>query len=268
MVEYIEDTVFLNVLTNFLLLLLAQKFVSQKANYLKTFCVSLIGVFSVVLRIFLTFSNLYFVLINIILYLIMSCILVEKYSSKTFLLFSFVVIFSNFLIVGLFAFAEVFCSGICLSVTKIILCFLTFKILSSIIKQFYKKRKLISFYYNLTLQNGENKYDIKAYLDSGNLLQDDETGLSILLLNFETFNKLFGKSATVIDYLKCRLDKKIDGKYISFSTVSSSSKMFVCHIDKVFKNESNKREELHLLVGFSNTFNGKDYEALLSPLAL
>ncbi|NCB48587.1 MAG: hypothetical protein EOM55_03105 [Clostridia bacterium] len=268
MVEYIEDIIFLNILTNFLILILAQRFVCQKVNFLKTFCVSIIGVFSSVINIFLTISTLYLVVVNIILQLIMSCILVEKYYSKTFLLFSFVVIFSNFLLNGLFSFAEIFCQGTLLNLAKTFLCVCSFSLLSSIIKQFYKKKKLVSFYYNLTLQNGENKYDIKAYLDSGNLLQDDETGLSILLLNFETFNKLFGKSATVVDYLQSRLDKKIDGKYITFSTVGSKSKMFVCHIEKVLKNENNKREELHLLVGLSNNFYDKDYEALLSPLAL
>ena len=112
------------------------------------------------------------------------------------------------------------------------------------------------------------KCNIKAYLDSGNLLQDDETGLSILVLNFTTFNKLFSKNATIIDYLKSQLDKKINGKYILYQTVNNSSKMFVCQIDKVFKIENNKREELHLLIGLSTNFQGKDYDALISPLAL
>jgi len=268
MVKYIEDIVFLNVLTNFLLLLLAQRFVNQKINYFKTFLVSLIGLFSVVLDIFLTISTVYLVLIGVILFLIMSCILVENYSTKTFSFFSFVVIFSNFLIVGLSAFAQIFFQGTYLTVAKILLNLFSFKLILSAIKQFYKKKKLVGFYYNLTLEYMGKNFKIRAYLDSGNLLQDDETGLSILLLNFETFNKVFGKNTTVIDYLQSRLDKKIDGKYIKYSTVNCSSKMFVCHIDKVFKIENNKREELHLLVGLSKSFYGKDYEGLLSPLAL
>ncbi|MGN0798211.1 MAG: sigma-E processing peptidase SpoIIGA [Christensenellales bacterium] len=138
------------------------------------------------------------------------------------------------------------------------------------ISQFYKKRKLNHFYYNLRLVVMGKGYDITAYLDSGNLLQDNATGLPILVLDLDTFLKIFEDKISVVDILQKRLDSKLSGKYISCQTTHGMGKMFVCEIDGIYSKESKMaNKELHALVGFGNFgFAKKDCQGLLSPLAL
>jgi hypothetical protein len=268
MIEYIEDIVFLSLLSNFLLLILAQKIVNQRPKIAQTFFASTVFLVGVFFQIKFNFSTFHLVLLDAVLSFLMSCIVVENFSKKSFFLLSFTLICLHLLIFATFEIVEVFVGGSLAFFVKIFVLCLMFSLLSNATKVFYKAKKLNSFRYNLCLELAEKHINITAYLDTGNLLQDDETGLPILVLNLPTFQKLFGNNATLIDYVTNNLDKKIAGKYISYSSVSSSAKMFVCGIDKVSILHKNSREELHLLVGLSGNFCTSDCDALLSPLAL
>lgn len=268
MIEYIEDFLFINLLTTFLLLLLTQLFVRQKVVLIKTFLVSLIHLTNIFLQVFFSLSFFHCLLIELLLVMLMSTLLVQKFSRKTLFLFATVFFSLKLLTNGLFVITDVLFNGNMLFISKLFIILFQFLLLKSASKEFFKKRKLAKFFYNLTIQYNGKTHFLTAYLDSGNLLQDSATGLSILVVNFDTFQKIFKDKINLIDHFSSRLDKKIDGKYISFSAVGTLSKMFVCKVDKVFKVEKNSREELHLLVGLSKGLLSHEYEALLSPLAL
>lgn len=268
MTNYIEDTLFLNFISSLSVFVLSQKIVGQKTCFIRTFFVSFICLIAPILEIFFNISLVYIIVVKIILYFIISCLLVERYNAKSFLFLSVVIIILSPVYYFATEFTKVFFANEnILFFAQIFLLYLCFAIFYSAFKQFYKRRKLANFYYDLTINYKGKNHFVRAYLDSGNLLQDDETGLSILLLNFATFHKIFCKNATVLDYLQNRLDRKLDGKYINFSTVNSQSKMFVCYVDKVFVNGL-KEDELSLLVGLSSNFCISGCDALLSPLAL
>lgn len=267
---YIEDAILQNVIINYTLLSISEKMILQKGKFMRTFFVSFFGSMIAVLITFFNMPNIIQIIIKILSGLIMCLILIDKVVFKKFLLLFFVFLSFTFLMGGLIiAFENLFNVTINGLICALII-FVFYIILKAIIKEFYKKKQLNNFYFNLKLENHGKNFDVRAYLDSGNLLQDEETGLSILIINFETFSKLFGDKVTVMDFLQKKLDKKIKGRYISFSTVSGESKMFVCNIDKVCTLEKNKNEkQINVLLGITNNyFKNKDCEALLSPLAL
>lgn len=152
----------------------------------------------------------------------------------------------------------------------IVFLFVCYVCCKKVIQQFYKKRKISNFYYNLRLVFMGRDYDITAYLDSGNLLQDSATGLPILVLDLDTFLKLFEERVSVVDVLQKKLERKLNGRYISYQTTYGEGKMFVCEIDGIYSKENKMPyKELHALVGFGNFgFAKKDCQGLLSPLAL
>ena len=209
-------------------------------------------------------------LVNITVIILILLLSLGKDKPNNFLLYIFTFVFSKYLYIGIgIAFSKLFEWKLQGNLLMGLL-FVCFTIFKKLIKQFYKKQKLNNFYYNLNLNVMGKKYDITVYLDSGNLLQDEETGLSILVLDLNTFLKIFEDRISVIDILQKRLDKKINGKYITCQTTNGNGKMFVCEIDGIFSKENksaNKR--LHALVGFGNFgFQKKDCQGLLSPLAL
>ncbi len=267
---YIEDAIIQNIVINYTLLSISEKAVLQKSKFWKKILASIIGTLFAILITFFKLNAFFEIIIKLLSGLVMALIIIDKFVFKKFLLLFIVFISSTFLMGGLIIAMEYLFNVSINGLMSAGIILLFYFILKGVIKQFYIKRKLNKFYYNLLLTNGEKTLDIKAYLDSGNLLQDDETGLSILVINYSTFSKLFDNKVSVMDYLQKKLDKKIKGKYISFSTVGGVSKMFVCNIDKVMTYEKGEeKKEIHVLLGIgTKCFKSNDCDALLSPLAL
>lgn len=282
MVVYIEDAILDNLVINSIILFLSLFSLRQKIKILKVICASLLGC---VVSIALTFFSLPLfltILIKFLLGLILSSIVIQKFSFK--LLSLFYVVFLTFtFVMGGFCFFIIYLFGgevysitnmtynlpISLGVIFIFLGIYAFLLIHAI-KVFYKKQKLASFYYDVILHIQNKKIKIKAYLDSGNLLQDNLTGLPILIVNFNTFNKIFNGKVSVFNFLKNTLNQTIKGRYIDVSTISSNGKMFVIEPNKVeIKQDGTQLKEIKVLVGVSsNTSKSGQFEALLSPLAL
>lgn len=268
---YIEDAIFQNLIINYLLLRLSENALLQKVKKIRIILASVIGTILTILINFYTLYSLINVCIKILIALIMTFICVERFIFKKISLFFAILLSSTFLMGG-------FCLGIenlfnisMNGFLTILMTFIYYKLLNNVLIQFYTKRKINHFYYNLKLKNKGKEFKIKAYLDSGNLLQDDETGLSILVVDYNTFNSLFENKVTLMDLLQNKIDKKIKGKYITCSTVGGKSNLFVCEIDKVVAlDERNleKNKEIHVLVGVGmQSFKNKECSALISPLA-
>ena len=267
---YIEDAILQNLIINYTLLSISEKTILQKQKILRTIGVSIVGTLFAVALTFFNIPSIFQIIIKILSGLIMCLMLIDKVVLKKLAFLFFVFLSFTFLMGGLIiAFENLFTISINGLISALII-FGFYIILKSIVKQIYRKKHLNNFYFDIKLENSGKNFDIKAYLDSGNLLQDDETGLPILIINFETFTKLFGDKITVMDFLQKKLDQKIKGRYISFSTVGGEAKMFVCNIDKVSTLEKNKQERpINVLLGITNNyFKNKECEALLSPLAL
>lgn len=265
---YIEDAILQNVIINFMLLEISQKAILQKCRKLKTFFVSILGACFAVGLTFFQFSTFLTFAIKMICGILMTVIMIKNFKLKQFLLFYFVFLSSTFIMGGLCMALQNLFQNKLSGVVIVLAIFVFYIILKNLLKQFYVKKKLNNFYYKLQLILSDKKVNIKAYLDSGNLLQDKSTGCPILIIDYKTFEQLFGEKISIIDYLQNRLDKKLKGKYLNYQTVNGQSKMFVCSIDKVILKTNNNIEELNVMLGLTSNFDTSfDCQGLLSPLA-
>lgn len=280
---YIEDAVFDTTAINFVILLLSLYSLRQKISILKCVISALVGcLFSIALT-FLQLNYYIDILVKLLCGLIMCVIVINKLSFKTLGLF-FVVFLSFTFLMGGFCFFIIYLLGgevyslekmnynlpISLGLLSILIGVYVF-FLIKVIKIFYKKQKLDSFYYDLFLKVNEKELKLKAYLDSGNLLQDSQTGLPVLIISYNTFLKMFKEKINIIDFLNNKLDHKIKGKYITAGSVNGNRKMFVFKAESIsIKLSNGQAKDLHMLVGVSggNFSSDNSFDALLSPLAI
>lgn len=283
MVVYLEDAIFDTTIINFVILYLSLYSLRQK---IKIYKVILSALFGCLLSIGLTFFTLPQWL-NISSKLlcggVMATIVLPNFSFRLLSVF-FLVFLSFTCLIGGFCFFIIYLlGGEVYSLTSmsynlpISLGFITILIwlyvffLIKIIQIFYKKQKLESFYYDIKLCANYKTIKIKAYLDSGNLLQDPKTGLPVLILNLKTFLKLFEDKINAIDCINGKLPIKIGGKYIDFYSVGKMEKLYVFEPQMVQLATKNniQQKKLNVLIGVSiNNFNNQNFDALLSPLCV
>ena len=267
---YIEDVL----LQNFMLLYFSLSIAKQILKETKYFWFEILSCFvGSILIIFFAVLNLekwLSMLTNFTIVLFVSTLSFGKDNPKHFLIYIITFIFSKYLYIGIGCMISQLFEWKLLGNLLVGILFICFVVFKKIIQQFYKRQKISNFYYHLKLNVFGKNYNITAYLDSGNLLQDNETGLSILVLDLNTFLKIFEGRVSIVDILQKKLDKKIKGKYITCQTAAGNGKMFVCEIDGIFsKQNNNTNKKIQALVGFGNfVFQKKDCQGLLSPLAL
>ena len=278
---YIEDAIFDTTVINYVLLYLTFFSLRQKTNWKKFLASALIGTALSLVLTFVKMPLFLSVIAKILTALIMLTIASNKINFKSFCVLFLVFISFTFLLGGFCFFIIYLLGGEVYSLSKMsynlpislglitILISIYVFFLINVVKIFYKKQKIDCFYYNLNLTANNKTKKIKAYLDSGNLLQDPESGQSILVLGLNNFLEIFKDKITVVDYLNAKLDAKIAGKYISFSSVGVSRKMFVFKPNNVELIENNSKKNLSVLVGVgTNNFDKNNFDALLSPLSM
>ena len=279
---YIEDALLDTTVINFVILYLTVFSLKQKIVLVRLILSALLGsIFSLLLT--LVSMSLFITLsLKLISGLIMVAISINFFDFKTFFL-SFLVFASFTFLIGGFCFFIIYLLGgevysiatmsynlpISLGlITLLIGLYVLFLI--KIIKVFYKRQKLNNFYYDLYLSVNNKTKKIKAYLDTGNLLQDPNTGQPILVLGLNRFLDIYKDKVNIIDCLNGRLHLKIKGRYIKFNSAASYNQMFVFKPKSVeVAQKNNQKKVISVLVGVGcNNFNKNDFDALLSPLAL
>lgn len=279
---YIEDAIFDTSIINFVILYLTMFSLRQKISWLKIISASLTGTLFSLLLTVVSMPLILTIAAKLITGLVMLVISTSKIDIKSFFVVFLVFISFTFLLGG-FCFFIIYLLGgeiyplskmsynlpISLGVITLLISVYVY-FLINVVKIFYKKQKIDCFYYNLSLTANNKTKKLKAYLDSGNLLQDPNTGQSILILSLNNFLEIFKDKITVVDYISSKLDKKINGKYINFSTVGQKNTMFIFEPNKVEILKENKtKQNISVLVGVSsNNFSKNDFDALLSPLCI
>lgn len=142
-------------------------------------------------------------------------------------------------------------------------CYVTIGVINYIIK----KQKIKKFVYEMKIFYKDKTYKIAAYLDSAHNLIDPITNQSVIIINFETFNKIF--KLPMEKLLAKDTASLSNAHYIDYKTINKTSqKMLVFSVDKIevdlVKNKLKKENALVGLsfVNFKNNFN---CDALISP---
>lgn len=278
---YIEDAIFDNLLINFTILSLTLFSLRQKVNFWKVLLSSFFGCFVAVTLTFFNFTYALQILIKILTGLIMCLIVVKNFNFANISLLFIVFLSFTFLLGGFCFFIIYLFNGkmvnlvtlnynlpISLKLIFVLLGLYVFFLIRAI-QVFYKKQKIETFYYNLEIFCNNKKIKLKAYLDSGNLLQDSDSGLPVIIVSFNTLNKLFFNQISILDFLTNNLNHKIKGKYINCNNVTTNSKMFVFEPNSVVLKEKNGQvKKLNVLIGVANSNFNNSFEVLLNPLAI
>ena len=279
---YLEDAIFDTTAINFIILLLSLFSLRQKIPILKCLFSALFGCLISIIITFVNLNSYVNLLIKILCGILMCVIVINNFNFKSLSLLFLVFLSVTFLMGGFCFFIVYLLGGEIYSLTKMsydlpislgvlsILIGIYVFFLVKIIQIFYKKQKLSNFYYDLYLTANGKDFKIKAYLDSGNLLQDSQTGLPVLIINFSLLTKIY-KEVNIIDFLNYKLYHKIKGRYILANSVNGSKNMFIFQADQIYTKLNNGQvKNLHMLIGVTNSNFIKDnsFEALLSPLAI
>lgn len=276
---YIEDAIFNTLIINCVILFLTQFSLKIKFKFWKTFLASFFGCMYAIMLEKFNFYNEALIILKICCGLIICTFMVPKFTFKNVLCYFLVFVSFTFLLGG-FSYAILFLIvgenyslqnlmsnppylfSIIYILMAVYICFLV-----KVIKFFYKKQKVENYIYNLKIICNNKKFYLDGYLDSGNFLVEKNTKLPIIIVNSKTFFKIF-KNINILDALKCKLDKKISGKYIDYSTISGSDKIFIFKPEKAYIKENNNYKSIDIYLGFSFKFDvkNKNFDVLLSPL--
>ncbi len=272
---YIEDAVFNSAVINGVILFLTQFSLKQKIAKTRTIFTACFGsVLPIILQYFV--PNIYdnWVL-KIALGLFMCAFLQKKFIFKNYFLFFLVFLSMTFLLGGFCFFVLFLIKGEVASFAQsppvdfgviVLLVGIYTYFLINVIRHFYKRQKIEKFYYDIKIMVKGNTCVLRAYLDSGNFLQDKVTNLPVAIINLKSFLKLFNDKSLIVNFFNGNLDCVIEGRYIEFYSVSARNKIFVFKPDKVVEADKNASRNFDLLIGVGvNCFNNQDFDMLLSP---
>lgn len=130
-----------------------------------------------------------------------------------------------------------------------------------LIRHFYMHKKHLRFEYSVSFCCGQNVYKGIAYLDSGNFLQDDLTGLPIVIIDYHIFLHLTGIKLNDLFEQKYHLK---NSHYVDYDALGTIQKMLVFEIDSV----EIEGEEARCLLGLNIKGFDAGYNAILSPLVV
>ena len=101
-------------------------------------------------------------------------------------------------------------------------------------QKFYKKKLVENFEFCAKIAHGNKKIECKAFLDSGNLLFDEQTNLPINFVSLVIFEKLFD-DLSFEDVLRKseKLKKLSQAHFANFDTFGGSGRVFVFQIDEL-----------------------------------
>ncbi len=264
MTIYIESFLLQNLLINFCLLRLVYLTTKSGTKFYKMLISSIFATFfSVLGAIFI--KNV--IILNIIKFLsaIIMIRVAFKCSKKQFV-FNFILLFIYTYALGgivttfagtsyLTSFGVVISSKINLNIVAICVITLSY-IFELVVKHIKFKINTNNLIYPITLYKDKNKVKLFAYLDTGNLLNYNNSPVIVIDLN--SYLKLTNKN--LIDYFVT------PGEYAKTATVNGNSKLKIEKIDKLEICVDGKNKIYNnQFVAVSNSFKNTNYQALLNP---
>lgn len=125
---------------------------------------------------------------------------------------------------------------------------LVFGFVTKTLVDFLKSKKTNDrFEYDVTLHVGKERFVAKGFLDSGNQLCDDQSGLPVVIVTSQKLQKFFGDKIADQLLSKCGLLK--NPHYTKFATLSGGvQKMIVFGIDGFFVDN----KEYDVMIGLGN----------------
>lgn len=264
---YIEDTVFSSFIIDYLLISLSINMTQNKIKFWQKVAGSVFSVTCSIVMSIVDIHNVFLIFIKLFIGIGVSIICVERFCRKELCIFYIVFILFSFLMSGALSVMQALFFLPISPLIAMTFIFIFSIIIKRLIKRFYYSRRINQFSYYIKIRQGERTLNIKAYLDSGNLAIDPLTSSPIVILDFDTFSRLFNIS--IVDYLSRSIKDRLRGRYIHINGINSSNEMFVVKVDEMYILKQGSLVKIDALVGLSLTSHfASNHHALLSPLIL
>lgn len=252
MILYIEDTIVVNVLLNFIILYLTSKICFSGAKLFYIILSALIGSILAIFYPLLNVSGIVLLLLKTIISVVMIFIAFQFKSVKK-IIFELLVFYG---ITALFG-GVIVAININFKITNNTLSFILiisiciFYLSNLVINNIIKKKQHHTFLYKTKIQSNGKEVNLLAYLDSGNNIKDKD-GKPIFVITKEVLIKLFGIENFIKIY-SGKINILKNASYIKIGTVSNYNSLLIFTVDKVFvKNENKEVEFDEVSVGISN----------------
>lgn len=148
--------------------------------------------------------------------------------------------------------------------------YVVYGILNILIRKLFKHRDMKQFLYDAEIEIFGVKIECKAFLDSGNRLYDDKSGLPIVIAGIKTLSKaLSDEQMTQLVTGKTKGFK--DAHYVDCNSVGGKSKLMVFRPDEVVVYEGDKANiinDVMLGVMFKRMTDVENYGLILNPAVM
>jgi len=276
MTIYIENAIIDNMVINSLLLYFVFKTIKQKPNKWLILASALVGTGFALVMPLLTFQGVLAIFVRLFIGALMVFIVQNK-SVKRFVLFYLIFLAYTFAFGGavfgiLFMLTDTagglqfFMYNSSVSVGLLIGVVVGMALLMKLLIKFLNVRHSISGNLrDVVIHHRGEKYKILSYMDTGNRLQDPESGAPVVVISLSLFLKMFPDiSADRILLNKLSEEGIEDGRYINFSTVAGKSKMFTFAPNKLEVIKGKTHEKVRLGVSMKGFKDAVRYDALLN----
>lgn len=252
LIVYIEQVVIDNVVINYILLFLTGKILSLNIKKSRIFIASFFGMLVTLVYPLLSFDGILLLIFKTLLGIVIISISFEYKTLKKFLLIFLTFVFLTGIFGGLifaillaispdlklengtFIYTHNVPIGVYILITSIIA-----KVSFDIFSQSKKRISFKQLEYQMKVKNKGKEFDLKVFLDTGNLLLDTKTQKPVIVVSFKTFKKIFNLKTH--DFI---LGNYIipSSRYISVQFATKSARMLIFPVDSVeiFSNEKTK----------------------------
>lgn len=273
---YIEYVLIDNLVIDFLILYLTGKILKHKFKWVRILISCVLGASSTIALSLINILSELLLAFKLLIGLVLPLFAFKFKSFKqylstffTFLSFTFLLGGACFALIGMFGSFNSNFSGYDASIPlglMLIICAVLVKIVTSLTTLIYQKRDCNKFLAKTTLTILGNAISFDGFIDSGNRLYDDKTGLPVIIVATSAFQ---GQNNNLLkEILKNPKKMARNAHFISVGTLNGETKpMLVFEPDKAEFYYQNKTIQSKIMVGL--TYRGfKDvinYDALLHP---
>ena len=238
MTVYIEDVLIENFLVTFFTLSIVYSFQKQEKSKMRVFLSCIFASLITLLYPIFNLNNIFLFLLKIFIGYIICLI---AYNGKTlknqlFFVCMFFITTSIYGGINLCIYFAIY--GNFESTKKLPTIFIVFSLyiityfLKQCQKKLYQKKNINNFIFNIKIKNNNEIIKTIAYLDTGNILTDTQTGNPVVLVNYKIFNKI-NKNFSAINFLTDSFKGLKNAHKIEVKTATSKTQLLAFCVDEL-----------------------------------
>lgn len=254
---YIEDAIFVNILTSLIICSLTLKCLKIKKNNFRFILTIVLSVAVSIFSAFITLNNIMYLIIKLAIGIILSSILTKPRKIKQMLTAFLMFMLNTFLMGGVcyailgfanqnFQLNSAISSNLMVGFV-LLSAIVYYLILNKLLKVFYARKQINQYCFSVNLTINNITKNIVGFLDSGNNITHNGLPISIIPLNLAI---QFNKSINIVSLLQKNKVLLPESAYIKYSTVSGHGSMLV------FKPSKFEIKIGNSFLDFSNSYIG------------